>query len=123
MTGKHIELGKQGEAAAVAFLKKKGYRILEKNFRVAAGEIDVIAEHEKAVVFIEVKTRTGLDFGHPLTAVTRSKQKKLAVLAQSFLAKHKITRRDCRFDVVSVIVSGDPNIPPVVELLQDAFRV
>ena len=102
MTGKHIALGKQGESAAVAFLKKKGYRIVEKNFRTAVGEIDVIAEHGKALVFIEVKTRSGMNFGHPFAAVTPSKQKKIASVAQCFLAKHKITRRDCRFDAVSL---------------------
>lgn len=123
MTGEHIELGKQGESAAVTFLKKKGYRILEKNFRVPAGEIDIVAEHDKVVVFIEVKTRMGLGFGHPFTAITRAKQKKLSAVAQSFLAKHKITRRDCRFDVVSVIVYENRDTPPLIELLQDAFRV
>jgi putative endonuclease len=123
MTGKHIALGKRGESAAAAFLKKKGYRIVEKNFRTPAGEIDIIAEHEKAVVFIEVKTRSGINFGHPFAAVTPSKQKKISFIAQSFLAKHKITRRDCRFDVVSVIISEKQDAPPLIELLQDAFRV
>lgn len=121
MNGKHLELGKRGETAAEAFLKKKGYRILEKNFRTSSGEIDIIAEHKKMVVFVEVKTRAGVEFGHPLTAVTPAKQKQLGRMAEVYLARHKITGRDCRFDVVSVIVDevqGDLKI----ELFQDAFR-
>ncbi len=121
MKGKHIELGKRGETAAEAFLKKKGYRILAKNFRTPAGEIDIVAEHGKMVVFVEVKTRRGVDLGHPLTAVTPAKQKQLARMAGIFLAKHNVSDRDCRFDVVSVIVEQPDEIK--VELLQDAFRV
>lgn len=121
MKGKHIELGKRGETAAEVFLKKKGYRILAKNFRTPSGEIDIVAEHGKMVVFIEVKTRQGVDFGHPLTAVTPAKQKKLSRMAGIFLARHKVTDRDCRFDVVSVIVEPSDEIK--VEIWQDAFRV
>ena len=122
MRGKNLELGKRGETAAEAFLKKKGYRILEKNFRTPSGEIDIIAEHKKILVFVEVKTRAGVEFGHPLTAVTPAKQKQLGRMAELYLARHKITGRDCRFDVVSVIVDemqDDLN----VELFPGAFRV
>ncbi|MBI4385039.1 MAG: YraN family protein [Nitrospinae bacterium] len=123
MSFKRLRLGKDGESAAASYLKKRGYRILEKNFRTAAGEIDIIAEHERTVVFIEVKTRSDGEFGHPSLAVTSAKRKKLAVLAKSFLARHKIEGRDCRFDVVSIVApSADPK-SWVIELLQDAFRI
>ncbi|MBI4388707.1 MAG: YraN family protein [Nitrospinae bacterium] len=122
MSFKRLRLGKDGEDAAAAYLKKRGYRILERNFRAAAGEIDIIAEHGRVVVFIEVKTRSGGEFGHPSLAVTPAKQKKLAVLARSFLARHKIEGRDCRFDVVSIVALSDDPKSWVIELLPDAFR-
>lgn len=106
----------------MSFLKKKGYRILEQNFRTPAGEVDIVAEHEKAVVFVEVKTRASMQLGHPFTAITPAKQKKLVKMAKIFLTKHKINGRDCRFDVVSVIVAENEK-DPQIELLQDAFRL
>jgi putative endonuclease len=114
------QLGQEGERAAVEFLKKRGYRILQTNCRSSIGEIDIVAEHESVLVFIEVKTRTTSEFGHPFTAVTPAKQRKLAQLARGFLAKHKIQNRDCRFDVVGILGS-DPKTR-TIELLPNAFR-
>ena len=115
--------GKEGEEAAAAFLKKKGYRILEMNFRTKTGEIDIVAEHKRTVAFIEVKTRSKLNYGQPETAVNEAKQRKLFRVAELFLAKHKITERPCRFDIVAI--SGDPKEPKNWEfrLTQDAFRL
>ena len=123
MTQASSKLGRQGEKAAIKFLKKNGYRIIEKNFHTKAGEIDIIAEQEKVLVFVEVKTRSGSRWGHPVEALTAHKQKKIASIASSFLAKHKIQDRECRFDVVSIL--GDPEFPKnwEIELIQDAFRV
>ncbi len=123
MTRKRLNFGQAGEEAAVAFLKKKGYRILETNFRSAVGELDIVAEQKQTVVFIEVKTRSSPEFGHPSQAVTPAKQRKLAQVAQSFLARYKIQDRDIRFDVVSI--SGDPDHPKgwSLDLLPDAFQL
>lgn len=123
MTEERLEFGKKGERAAVKFLKKKGYKILEKNYRSPLGEIDIVAEQNKVLVFVEVKTRTGQEFGHPFTAVHPGKQKKILQVARSFLAKHKIQDREIRFDVIAV--SGAPDQPKSwdIELLQDAFRL
>ncbi|PIQ97014.1 MAG: YraN family protein, partial [Nitrospinae bacterium CG11_big_fil_rev_8_21_14_0_20_56_8] len=78
MTRKNLDLGQEGERKAADFLRSKGYRILQRNFRCAAGEIDIIAEDRKTVVFVEVKTRSGEGVGHPSLAVTPAKQKKIA---------------------------------------------
>jgi len=117
------KLGREGEKAAIKFLKKSGYRTIEKNFRTKAGEIDIIAVQEKVLVFVEVKTRSGSRLGHPVEALTPHKQKKIASIASGFLAKHKIQDREYRFDVVSIL--GDPEFPKnwEIELIQDAFRV
>jgi putative endonuclease len=122
MTRKRKRFGKSGEQAAVVFLKKQGYRILEKNYRVPVGEVDIIAEHKKKVVFVEVKSRADGEYEAPIEAVTPHKQHKIIQTAQIFLARNKIVDRAIRFDVVSI--SGDPDSPEswTLELVADAFR-
>lgn len=123
MTKERLNLGKKGEKTAESYLKKQGYRILQRNFRTNIGEIDLIAEHKKVLVFIEVKTRSDSQFGHPSTGVTPAKQIKIAQTAQNFLARHPVEGRDIRFDVVSVYPSEEDPRQMQVELIQDAFRV
>ena len=123
MTQKRLDFGKKGEKAAASFLKKRGYRILKKNFTTSIGEIDLIAEHNNVLVFIEVKARKDHSFGHPSMAVTPAKQKKIAQTAQVFLMKHPAKGRQIRFDVVSVLRGKEESDALQVEVLQDAFRV
>lgn len=122
MSKKRKIFGQAGEDAAVAFLKKQGYRILEKNYRVPVGEVDIIAEHKKTVVFIEVKSRADKEYQAPIEAVTPHKQHKIIQTAQSFLARNRVVDRAIRFDVVSI--TGDPENPDswTLELIADAFR-
>jgi putative endonuclease len=122
MTFERLDFGKKGEKAAESFLKKQGYRILKKNFRASIGEIDLIAEHQDVLVFIEVKSRADRSFGHPSMAVTPAKQKKIAQTAQVFLMKHSVKGRQIRFDVVSVLPAENDPGTLTVEVLQDAFR-
>ena len=98
----HIEFGKLGEDAAVALLKRKHYKILERNFKTEIGEIDIIAEKKKTVVFVEVKTRKSDDFGRPSMAVNQSKQRKIEIVAVSYLKKNCLLETACRFDVIEV---------------------
>ncbi len=95
MTFKRQKFGKQGEEAAVSFLKKRGYRILQKNFRCSLGEIDIIAEHNKAVVFVEVKSRAGEEFGSPVQALTAFKRNKISQVAQVFSSRHNYRTGIC----------------------------
>lgn len=115
-----IELGKSGEEIAVLHLKKKGYRILQRNFKNSLGEIDIIAKDKNTYCFIEVKTRTNLDKGLPQEAITRSKQHKLCKVAVSFLKSRKLLDSSARFDIVAVIKTPDTE---EVELIQDAFEL
>ena len=123
MTQERLHFGKEGEKAAVRFLKKKGYRIIEKNYRNKSGEIDIVAEQDQVLVFIEVKSRADSEYGEPLEAVTPHKHRKIGQVARGFLTQHQIENRDCRFDVVGI--KGNPNEPKTweVELVQDAFRL
>lgn len=123
MTIERLNFGRKGEKAAEAYLKKQGYRILKKNYRNKVGEIDLIAEHNKVLVFIEVKSRTDASLEHPFMAVTPRKQKKIAQTASLFLVQNKVGDRQIRFDVVSVLAGTENPDALQVEVLQDAFRV
>lgn len=123
MTFERLVFGKRGEKAAEEYLKKQGYRILKRNYRTKVGEIDLIAEHNNILVFIEVKSRTDAALEHPFMAVTPKKQKKIAQTARSFLAQNKVGDRQIRFDVVSVLPGTEKPDSLQVEVLQDAFRV
>jgi putative endonuclease len=115
--GKQL-LGKEGERIAERFLLKKGYRLVERNYRCAAGEIDLIVLDRRVVVFVEVKTRTGDGFGTPLEAVEFRKQQKMIQAAQYFLAHKGLQQRDARFDVVGI---SWPGREPSVEHIENAF--
>ena len=121
MTQERLQFGREGESAALTFLKKKGYRILEKNFRSKVGEIDIIAEQGGVIVFIEVKARAGHEFGHPFMAITPAKQRKIIQTAKSFLARKRISDRPMRFDVVAL--TSDTPGSWKIELLENAFQV
>lgn len=113
-------LGKQGERVAEQYLKKKGYKLVERNYRCAAGEVDLIVLDRRVIVFVEVKTRTGHGFGTPLEAVQPRKQRKMMQAAQFFLSEKKLHQRDARFDVVGI---SWPGRDPMVEHIENAFEL
>ena len=96
------DLGNWGEDLAAKFLKKKGYKILARNYRNRFGEIDIIASKKRRIMFIEVKTRTGNYFGWPEEAVDEKKKEKLEYLADCYLEEKKFDG-DFQFDVISII--------------------
>lgn len=114
-----IKLGRQGEEAAIRYLKKKGFRIVERGFRLLRGEIDIIAYDRKTLVFIEVKTRSGTGFGVPEESVTPAKQEQIRKIAQLYLLKKRLGDIPCRFDVISVLDDA-PN-DPILRHIPDAF--
>ncbi len=95
--------GTKGEEIAVKEMKKAGYTILERNFRRASGEIDIIAQKENMLVFTEVKFRQTEKNGIPCEAVTKEKQKRIAETAQYYIAENNISTLDIRFDVAEVL--------------------
>jgi putative endonuclease len=95
-------LGRAGESMAAAALRRRGDRILEQNFRCVYGEIDLIAEDECDLIFVEVKTRRGGAYGLPEEAVTPRKQRKLVQVASHYLSLHACEERSWRIDVVAV---------------------
>jgi len=119
VTGRSV-LGDEGERAAARFLEGRGYRILERNYRTRRGEIDLIAEDGRVLVFVEVKVRLDDRCGGPAAAITRAKQARIARLAQQYLAWRRVGDRPCRFDVV-LIWGADPKTRRI-ELLPGAFE-
>jgi len=113
-------LGNRGERLAIRFLKKKGFRIIARQYRTKQGEIDIVAADGDAIVFVEVKTRSNLKAGHPTEAIGHRKQKKLTNLALGFLKKHKALDQPARFDVVSIVIPKDGR-KPMVEHYPNAF--
>ena len=113
-------VGDRGEELAVAALKREGYRIVERNFRTPAGEVDVVAEESGTLCFVEVKWRRGIDRGHPAEAVTAEKQRRIARAAQWYLARRRAAEPPCRFDVVAIVAPDGS--PPEIEIVRDAFR-
>lgn len=112
-------LGKEGEKVAERYLRKKGYRLLERNYRCSAGEVDLIVLDGRIVVFVEVKTRTDHRFGTPLEAVQFRKQGKVIQAAQFFLNQKKLHEREARFDVVGISwTDGMPTIEHIVNAFE-----
>jgi putative endonuclease len=115
------DCGAEGEQVAAEWLQGRGYRILGRNVRTRWGEIDLIAEDGRILVFVEVKVRRDDRFGGPAAAITPAKQARLARLAQGYLAARRWGNRDCRFDVV--LIHGENPKTRRIELLAGAFEV
>lgn len=98
-------LGRKGEEQAVDLLKNKGYRILHRNWRSGKREIDIVAENNEYVVFVEVKTRSENFQDDPKNAVNSEKQRSMIYAADSYIRRYNINK-ESRFDVVTVISGG-----------------
>ncbi len=118
MTQERLSLGKKGEELAIAQLRALKYKIIERNFKCALGEIDIIAREKDMLVFVEVKTRRTKDFGGPAAAVNQRKQQQLSKVALTYLNQKKLAEMPARFDVVAVEL-----IPPAprIEVIRNAF--
>lgn len=114
-------LGKWGEQLAADFLRRNGWRVKETNYRCRMGEIDLIAENHRYLVFAEVKLRKNDRFGQALEAVTPNKQQKLRMTAELYLAEHP-TKLQPRFDVIEVYApQGMNTVNPKVSCIENAF--
>ena len=102
----HNDIGKKGEEIAVNFLKNKGYRILDTNWRLGRNEIDIIAMDGRFIVIAEVKTRQSNQFGEPEIAVTREKQKALIRSANAYVRLKRLDH-EVRFDIISILLTKD----------------
>jgi putative endonuclease len=112
-------VGQRWEALAERKLKAAGYTILDRNFRARLGEIDLVAEENGVLCFVEVKGRKGPRFGAPAEAVTFEKRRRIARAARVYVLRRRLGERPCRFDVVSIVESPTG---VVVEIFRGAFE-
>jgi putative endonuclease len=115
------DLGVLGERLAARHLRRLGYTILARNYRFGHREIDLIVARDDLVAFVEVKTRAGTGYGHPLEAITARKRREIERVARLWLHRHGRAALRYRFDAVAVIVRRDR--PPIIEHLPDAWRL
>ncbi len=109
-------LGNSQEEAAAAYLIERGYQIIERNYLLRGGEIDIIAKDGETLCFVEVRSRKNADLGHPLASVTLSKQRHLVRAAKHYLMTHPGLDCPMRFDVVGIVLN-----PYEITLVQNAF--
>lgn len=113
----HNDTGKKGEQLAVQFLENAGYTILERNYRWKRYEIDIIAQSEKFLVFVEVKTKTNTSYGTPDTEVTPRKAAQVMEAAEEYIFA-KNWAGEIRFDIISIILRPQHTD---IEHIKDAF--
>ena len=113
-------IGANGESRAIAFLKGRRFKIVERNYRTKVGEIDIIAERDGLVTFVEVKTRRSKSYGSPEEAIDKKKRKRIIKAAKYYLVSHNLYDEvDVRFDVLSLTKK---NGVFQIEYFEDAFR-
>lgn len=120
MTLQRQQIGKAGEKTAVRYLKKKGFKILEQNFTCPVGEIDIIVKDKKRLVFVEVKSRRSLSYGSARLAITAKKQRKISMAALYYLKANHLLDQRARFDVVTVLSTGEEQ---TIDHIQNAFEL
>jgi putative endonuclease len=111
------DLGQKGEDLAAEYLKKAGYKILFRNWKWGKHEIDIIAENKDFIIYVEVKTRTDDFQMHPVTAITKEKQKSIIWAAEGYIQRYKIDKEN-RFDVLTIIRKNNDF---EIEHIEDAF--
>lgn len=116
---KRINTGRLGEELARNFLKKRGFRILESNYRCPEGEIDIIARHNDCLVFVEVRSKTSREFGSPEESVTQAKKRRMITTAQHYRQSHDKTLPLWRIDFVAVELDKKGK-PSRIELIENA---
>ncbi len=114
-------LGARGEKAAARYLRRRGYKILLRNFRSGKAEVDLVARDKDWLVFVEVKTRETEQFGAPSEAVDRDKQRNLSKAALDYLRLLGNPRIHFRFDIVEVLIADGSKRPDDIRLIQNAF--
>ena len=113
------QTGNYGETLACEFLKKRGYKILERNFRIRGGEIDIVAKDGGFMVFVEVKARYSHEYGLPIESITPWKIRALLKSASFYLQKIKWGNKPYRLDVVSVDFVDQPKDKPKLEVYKN----
>ena len=120
MLNRRQRYGKDSEAMAVKYLKRRGYKILIRNYRTRLGEIDIVARERDTLVFVEVKARHSERYGNPKAALTPAKQRKISMVALQYLKDTSQTKSRARFDVIAI---RSQETGPDIEIIKNAFEL
>jgi putative endonuclease len=112
-------LGRWGEDIAVQFLERKGYTVLTRNFFTRYGELDIVAEIEGSLIFVEVKTRSSNNFAYPEESVTTRKQQRMLHAAEQFFAQNPASPTSWQFDIIAV--TRCPGLSPEIEHFENVI--
>ena len=118
---KRKETGNLGEKIAAEHLKKQGYRILETNYHCRYGEIDIVARHREYLVFIEVRTKTNLNYGTPEESITETKMDHLRMAANRYIQERGYKKDLWRIDIVLIELNKE-NKPNRIEIIENAVE-
>ena len=113
----HNILGRQGEDMAVAFLKEKGWQILDRNWKLGDLEMDIVAKQADELVFVEVKTRASLNWGNPEDAVDELRKRRMTAAANAYIKYHRLDN-PFRFDIIAIVLNTDEQ---KIDHIEDAF--
>lgn len=119
--GGNKPLGDWGEQLAAGFLAERGWEVLHRNYRIGHREIDLVVKRDGVVAFVEVKTRGGLGYGHPLQAITRKKRREIQQVAAAWIETYGTPAYTYRFDAVAILLPAGGE--PVIEHVEDAWRI
>lgn len=119
MNNKPQNIGKSGENIAVGYLIDRGYKIIQRNFRVPRGEIDIVAKDKDILVFVEVKNFSYRNFYLPMYSISERKKRMIRRTAEEYLYRNDIMNNDCRFDFVFIYL--DEKNERRIELIKNAF--
>lgn len=111
------KIGDKGEDGAVNFLFANGYEVLERNYRFGRGEIDIIAQHNNSLIFVEVKTRKNSNYGYPESFLNEPQQERIHLAAEEYVFQNE-WQGEVRFDIISILWDGDK---PTLDHFEDAF--
>ena len=120
MTKERLDLGREGEALALRRLQELGYRCIARNYRCALGEVDLVARDGDTLVFVEIKTRKGMDLGYAKQAVTERKKRQVSKVALAYMKENRCCDAKARFDVVAVRTGGGQE---EIEVVKNAFEL
>ena len=120
MSAARQEFGEEGERVAERWLRRRGWRVLQRRFRNGHRDIDLVAEKDGTVAFVEVKARSGSAFGDPVEAVDWRKQRELARSAAVWIDRHGRPDDSYRFDVIGVLMEGNS---VRIKHIENAFMV
>jgi putative endonuclease len=115
-----VEQGESAESLGAQFLLRRGYRLLERNFKTRLGEVDLVVENDAYLVFVEVRYRRSVAWGSPEATVGRLKRSKLVLAALEYVQRHRLEQRALRFDVLSIRQARGG---PCIEHYENAFEM